>query len=116
MGEYLTMESTEFNHRNTPSAFASGHFIFPPQAEVDTDNRISWLSLWNAQTMSRNRRRSRARARWEEVSGYEPAEAGVPGNFGETALAFRMKKDLMDIRYRRPFESSDLLSSSIYRA
>lgn len=37
----------------TPKALASDQFILPSQANIDAERRISWLSLWKAQMMSR---------------------------------------------------------------
>ena len=59
----LTRFSEELSQREIPKAFASDHVIFPSQAAVDALSNSSWLSLWNAQTMSRNRSRS-LRADW----------------------------------------------------
>lgn len=53
--DLLTIESRELSHKKTPRERASDHFIFPPQAITEEDSSRSWLSLWNAQIMSRYR-------------------------------------------------------------
>lgn len=53
-----TMDSIEFSQIEIPNALASDQHIFPLHAADEAPNSSSWLSLWNAQIISRYRNRS----------------------------------------------------------
>ena len=52
INQIRTKDSMEFNQRGIPSALASAQLIFPPHAFTHAPTSNSWLSLWNAQTIS----------------------------------------------------------------